>query len=67
MANGPTARPGETLTPVGAASTDDVSPPEGEYRVEGRNADGKDYEGTVIIAKSGKRFSSEMEGRRIGV
>ena len=25
----------ETLTPVGAASTDDVSPPEGEYAVEG--------------------------------
>ena len=59
----------ETLTPVGAASTDDVSPPEGEYRVEGRNADGKDYEGTVIIAKAGSGFhlkwkvdGSEYEG-----
>ena len=54
----------ETLTPVGAASTDDVSPPEGEYAVEGTNADGKDYEGSVIIAKSGERLSSEVGGRR---
>jgi hypothetical protein len=59
----------ETLTPVGAASADDVSPPEGEYRVEGRKADGKDYEGTVIIAKAGGGYrlkwkvdGSEYEG-----
>ena len=46
-----------------------MSPPEGEYRVEGRNADGKDYEGTVIIAKAGSGFRlkwkvdrSEYEG-----
>ncbi len=33
----------ETLTPIGtaAASDDDVSPPEGEYRVEGRKATGQ--------------------------
>ncbi len=60
----------ETLTPVGAASADDVSPPEGEYGVEGRNADGKDYEGTVIIAKVGGGYrlkwkvdGSEYEGK----
>ena len=59
----------ETLTPVGAASADDESPPEGEYRVEGRKADGKDYEGTVIIAKAGGGYrlkwkvdGSEYEG-----
>jgi hypothetical protein len=51
----------ETLTPVGAASTDDVSPPEGEYAVEGTNADGKDYEGSVIIAKSGSGYHLKWE------
>ena len=51
----------ETLTPVGAASTDDVSPPEGEYAVEGTNADGKDYEGSVIIAKSESGYHLKWE------
>src|SRR4029079_6936129 len=51
----------ETLTPVGAASTDDVSPPEGEYAVEGTNAAGKEYEGSVIIAKSGSGYHLKWE------
>jgi hypothetical protein len=45
----------ETLTPVGAAAAvdADVDPPEGEYRVKGRNTEGNDYEGTVTIIKEG--------------
>jgi hypothetical protein len=46
----------ETLTPVGTATTEDVSPPEGEYSVEGRNADGQEYSGTVTIAKEGEDY-----------
>jgi uncharacterized caspase-like protein len=61
----------ETLTPVGtaAAADDDVPPPEGEYRVEGRSADGQDYKGTVTITKEAKAYrlswkvgDSEYEG-----
>jgi hypothetical protein len=33
-----------------------VDPPEGEYRVEGRNPEGKDYEGTVTIAEDGDGY-----------
>jgi hypothetical protein len=53
----------ETLTPIGAAATDDddVSPPEGEYRVAGKNADGEDYEGTVTIAKDAKGYHLHWE------
>ncbi len=49
----------ETLTPVGTAASadDDVSPPEGEYRVEGKDGDGKPYEGTVEIEKTGDAYS----------
>ena len=44
----------ETLTPVGAAaSPDDMAPPEGEYRVDGKDGDGSPYEGTVDIENSG--------------
>jgi hypothetical protein len=48
----------ETLTPVGAAASSDadVDPPEGDYRVEGRNPEGKDYEGKVTIAKEGDGY-----------
>jgi hypothetical protein len=48
----------ETLTPVGAAASadGDTDPPEGEYRVEGRNPEGKDYEGTVTIAEDGDGY-----------
>jgi hypothetical protein len=48
----------ETLTQVGAAASadGDVDPPEGEYRVEGRNPEGKDYEGTVTIAADGDGY-----------
>jgi hypothetical protein len=48
----------ETLTPIGtaAAAADDVPPREGEYRVEGRNADGQAYKGTVTITKDAKAY-----------
>jgi uncharacterized caspase-like protein len=48
----------ETLTPIGtaAAAADDVPPREGEYRVEGRNADGQGYKGTVTIIKDAKAY-----------
>jgi hypothetical protein len=61
----------ETLTPVGTAASadDDISPPEGEYRVEGHGGDGKAYKGTVAIEKSGDTYRlswnvgwSEYEG-----
>lgn len=59
----------ETLTPVATAAADEVSPPEGDYSVEGRNAQGEDYSGTVTITKSAKAFQlswkvgdSEYEG-----
>ncbi|MGA9603189.1 MAG: caspase family protein [Methyloceanibacter sp.] len=61
----------ETLTPIGTAASadDDVSAPEGEYRVEGKDADGKPYDGTVDIEKSGDAYhltwkvgDSEYEG-----
>jgi hypothetical protein len=52
----------ETLTPVGtaASSDDDVSPPEGEYRVEGKGGDGKPYEGTVDIEKDGDAYALNL-------
>jgi Caspase domain len=46
----------ETLMPVGTAAADEVAHPEGQYRVEGSNADGQEYKGTVIITKKGKTF-----------
>src|SRR6185312_191926 len=46
----------ETLVPVGTAAADEVAHPEGEYRVEGSNADGQEYKGTVTITKKGKTF-----------
>jgi hypothetical protein len=59
----------ETLKPVATAAADEVSPPEGNYRVEGRNAQGEDYSGTVTITKTAKVFQlswkvgdSEYEG-----
>jgi uncharacterized caspase-like protein len=59
----------ETLTPVATAAADEVSPPEGNYRVEGRNAQGEDYSGSVTITKTAKVFQlswkvgdSEYEG-----
>jgi hypothetical protein len=62
----------ETLTPVGTAAPTDteVSPPEGEYQVEGKSADGSSYEGTVDIEKDGDGYSlhwqvggSEYDGK----
>jgi uncharacterized caspase-like protein len=59
----------ETLTPAATATTEDVSPPEGEYSVEGRNIDGQEYSGTVTISKEGDDYKlnwkvgeSEYEG-----
>jgi hypothetical protein len=37
-----------------ATADEDASPPEGEYSVEGRSDDGKEYSGTVTIAKEGE-------------
>jgi hypothetical protein len=58
----------ETLTPV-ATADEDASPPEGEYSVEGRSDDGKEYSGTVTIATEGEDYKlnwkvgdSEYEG-----
>jgi hypothetical protein len=46
-----------------------VSPPEGEYSVEGRSDDGQEYSGTVTISKEGDDYKlnwkvgeSEYEG-----
>lgn len=47
----------ETLTPVATAAAETVAPPEGEYSVEGSNADGAEYKGTVTITKKGKTFN----------
>jgi hypothetical protein len=33
-----------------------VSPPEGEYSVEGRSDDGQEYSGTVTISKEGDDY-----------
>jgi hypothetical protein len=43
-----------------ATADEDASPPEGEYSVEGRSDDGKEYSGTVTIAKEGETFSSKL-------
>ena len=54
----------ETLTPVGAASTDDVSLPEGEYaRRRHATPMARTMKAVSIIAKAGERLSSEVEGR----
>jgi hypothetical protein len=45
----------ESLTPV-ATADEDASPPEGEYSLEGRSDDVKEYSGTVTIAKEGEDY-----------
>lgn len=59
----------ETLEPFGAAAPSDIALSDVTYKVEGRNPDGSDYEGTVEIAKQGKAYhlswqvgSSSYEG-----
>jgi len=51
----------ETLTLIANAAADEVELAEGTYSVEGKNADGKAYEGTVEIAKKGKRYRLSWE------
>jgi len=46
----------ETLLPVGTAAPGAVALPPGQYKVEGRNADGTTYEGAVTISKHGKVY-----------
>ncbi|HET7447527.1 MAG TPA: caspase family protein [Methyloceanibacter sp.] len=46
----------ETLTPVATAAAEDASPPEGEYSVEGKSDDGKEYSSTVTISKEGDDY-----------
>jgi len=51
----------ETLTPVATSAADDVSSPEGEYSVAGRNAGGKNYDGTVTITKEADDYRLSWE------
>jgi len=51
----------ETLTPVATSAEDEVLPPEGEYSVAGRNAEGKDYDGTVTITKEADDYRLSWE------
>jgi hypothetical protein len=39
----------DRLEPVALATSEEIDSPEGEYTVEGTNADGEDYSGTVTI------------------
>jgi hypothetical protein len=59
----------ETLEPVANAAPGDIALSEGTYKVEGKNADGSAYEGTVEIERQGKSYhlswavgSSSYEG-----
>ena len=59
----------ETLNLVANAAPGDIALSEGSYKVEGKNADGSAYEGTVEIAKQGNGYhlswqvdSSSYEG-----
>ena len=47
----------ETLEPVATAASGEVEPPQGLYRVTGRNADGSSYTGTVKLTAQGKGFA----------
>ena len=55
----------ETLDLVANAAPGDVDLSEGTYRVEGKNPDGGDYEGTVEIEKQGQGLSSELASRQL--
>jgi hypothetical protein len=46
----------ETLLPVATAAPEEIALPQGVYKVEGRNADGTSYQGSVTIAKHGKVY-----------
>jgi hypothetical protein len=51
----------ETLDLVANAAPGDIALSEGSYKVEGKNADGSDYAGTVEIAKQGKGYHLSWE------
>lgn len=51
----------ETLTLVANAAPDEVEIAEGTYTVEGTNAEGKSYEGTVEIEKQGESYHLTWE------
>ncbi|MGB6905642.1 MAG: caspase family protein [Methyloceanibacter sp.] len=60
----------ETLEPVANTAPGDIAPSEGSYSVEGKNADGSAYKGTVEIERQGKGYhlswevgSSNYEGK----
>ena len=46
----------ETLLPVATAAPEEIAAPQGAYKVEGRNADGTSYQGSVTIAKHGRVY-----------
>jgi hypothetical protein len=51
----------ETLELVANAAPGDIALSEGSYKVEGKNADGSAYEGTVEIERQGKGYHLSWE------
>ena len=51
----------ETLELVANAAPGDIALSEGSYRVEGKNADGSAYQGTVEIERQGKGYHLSWE------
>jgi Caspase domain len=51
----------ETLELVANAAPGDIALSEGSYKVQGKNADGTDYEGTVEIERQGKGYHLSWE------
>jgi hypothetical protein len=51
----------ETLELVGNAAPGDIALSEGSYKVEGKNANGSDYQGSVEIEKQGKGYHLSWE------
>jgi len=51
----------ETLELVANAAPGDIALSEGSYKVEGKNADGSAYEGTVEIERQGKGYHMSWE------
>ncbi|RAI45807.1 caspase family protein [Rhodoplanes roseus] len=47
----------ERLSPYSLAAPGRVAPPQGRYRVAGRNADGSRYAGTLTMRREGERFA----------
>ena len=55
----------ETLELVANAAPGDIALSEGSYKVEGKNADGSAYQGTVEIEKARQGLSFELGGRQL--